>query len=361
MTDVAVIGAGRIGATIAELLAEAGGYAVTLIDRCEKQLAPFKGSNAVTPRLLDIEDSDRLSTALAGSFAAINAAPYFLTTRIAAAAGRAGVHYLDLTEDVASTRAVRELARQAGRAFIPQCGLAPGFISIVAQEIASRFEALDAVRLRVGALPRHPSNALGYSLTCSVDGVINEYCQPCEAIVDGKPCSRPPLEEREELWLDGIRYEAFNTSGGLGTLCESLAGKVRTLNYRSIRYPGHRDIMRTLLQDLRLGERRELLRDILVKALPATEQDVVVIFVAVSGWKDGAFVEETYANRIHGGTQKGKARTAIQTTTASAACAVLDLLRDGAIPGRGFLRQEEIPLSKFLGTRFGAVFASHPA
>jgi saccharopine dehydrogenase-like NADP-dependent oxidoreductase len=131
------------------------------------------------------------------------------------------------------------------------------------------------LKLRVGALPQYPSNALNYNLTWSTDGVINEYCEPCEAVVNGERVLVPAMEEREEFSLDGVTYEAFNTSGGLGTLCDTLAGKVRTLNYRTIRYPGHCAIMKALLQDLRLSERRDVLKDIFENALPSTLQDVV--------------------------------------------------------------------------------------
>ena len=162
---------------------------------------------------------------LAGKFAVLSAAPFHLTTRIAEAAAASGVHYLDLTEDVASTRRVKELGDAADAAFIPQCGLAPGFISIVASDLARHFDTLDSVRMRVGALPQYPSNALNYNLTWSTDGVINEYCEPCEAIVDGELVEVPALEEREEFSLDGVTYEAFNTSGGLGTLVRDAEGQ----------------------------------------------------------------------------------------------------------------------------------------
>src|SRR5262249_21890714 len=94
-------------------------------------------------------------------------------------------------------------------------------------DLAKHFDQLHDVRLRVGALPRYPSNALNYNLTGSTDGVINEYCEPCEAIVDGRRREVPAMEEREEFSLEGVTYEAFNTSGGLGTLCQTLEGKVR--------------------------------------------------------------------------------------------------------------------------------------
>jgi saccharopine dehydrogenase-like NADP-dependent oxidoreductase len=280
-------------------------------------------------------------------------------TRIAEAAASAGVHYLDLTEDVVSTRRVKELARSANSAFIPQCGLAPGFISIVANDLASRFDTLESVRMRVGALPQYPSNALNYNLTWSTDGVINEYCEPCEAIVEGELIEVPPLEEREEFSLDGVTYEAFNTSGGLGTLAETLKGKVRTLNYRTIRYPGHAAIMKALLNDLGLRHRRDVLKDIFESALPATLQDVVIVFVTVSGRKNGRLLQETYANKIYAKRVGDMVRSAIQITTASAICAVLDMLADGTLPAKGFIKQEEIALDAFLANRFGRAYAQH--
>jgi saccharopine dehydrogenase-like NADP-dependent oxidoreductase len=267
------------------------------------------------------------------------------------------VHYLDLTEDVATTRMVKDLAEGASTAFIPQCGLAPGFISIVAHDIARGFDRLDTVRLRVGALPQFPSNALSYNLTWSTDGVINEYIERCEAIVDGSLREVPAMEEREEFSLDGTRYEAFNTSGGLGTLCETLEGQVRNLNYKTIRYPGHCELMRVLLNDLQLRRRRELLKDILESAVPATLQDVVIVFVTVTGEKGGRHVQETYARKIYGQPVAGVDRTAIQVTTAAGICAMVDLLVEGTIPQAGFRRQEEVALPAFLANRFGRVYA----
>src|SRR5271165_1062795 len=357
MKNVVIIGAGKIGATIAELLAASGDYRVTVADRSAAQLRALDERPAIETALIDIEAAEALDALLSGRFAALSAAPYHLTTRIAESAARAGVHYLDLTEDVASARRVQELAANARSAFIPQCGLAPGFVSIVAYDLAQRFETLDSVRLRVGALPQYPSNALNYNLTWSTDGVINEYCEPCEAIVNGMRREVPPLEEREEFSLDGVTYEAFNTSGGLGTLCDTLEGKVRTLNYRTIRYPGHVAIMRALLNDLRLRDRRDVLKNILEHAVPTTLQDVVIVFVAVSGRIKGQLVQETYANKIYSRDVDGRTLSAIQITTAAAICTVLDLLVSAQLPQNGFIRQEDIALKVFLENRFGAVFA----
>jgi saccharopine dehydrogenase-like NADP-dependent oxidoreductase len=357
MKDVVVIGAGKIGATVAGLLAAADDYRVTLADRSPEVLGRLGRDERIRIVAADVEDSSKLVDLLNGQFAVLNAAPFHLTTRVAEAARAARTHYLDLTEDVASIRRVREIAADAGTAFVPQCGLAPGFVSVVAFDMAKRFEVLDSVKLRVGALPQYPSNALNYNLTWSTDGVINEYCEPCEAIVNGVRREVPPLEEREEFSLDGVTYEAFNTSGGLGTLCDSLEGKVRTLNYRTIRYPGHAAIMRALLNDLRLRDRRDVLKNILEHAVPTTLQDVVIVFVTVSGRNNDQLVQETYANKIYSRDVDGRTLSAIQITTAAAISTVLDLLANGRLPQSGFVRQEDIPLKVFLENRFGQVFA----
>ena len=361
MKDVVVIGSGKIGSTIARLLTDTAHYHVTVVDRSAEQLAEIETGPALSTAKLEIADETALIAQLSGKFAVLSAAPFQLTVAIATAAAKAGVHYLDLTEDVESTRQVKQIAKTAKTAFIPQCGLAPGFISIVASDLARKFDSLDSVRLRVGALPQFPSNALNYNLTWSTDGVINEYIQPCEAIVNGELIEVPALEEREEFSLDGVTYEAFNTSGGLGTLCETLKGKVDTLNYRTVRYPGHAAIMKALLHDLGLRHRREVLKDVLEHALPTTLQDVVIVFVTVSGRRNGRFIQETYANKIYSTEIGGRLTSAIQVTTASSICAVLDLLAGGKIPAQGFIRQEDIGLEAFLENRFGVYYRQREA
>ena len=356
MADVIIVGAGKIGSTIARLLAAAPEYHVTVVDRSKERLAEIATGLRLSTAQVDIADHAALASQLQGKFAVLSAAPFQLTVTIANAAAKAGVHYLDLTEDVESTRQVKRIADAATSAFIPQCGLAPGFISIVASELARKFDSLDSVQLRVGALPRFPSNALSYNLTWSTDGVINEYIQPCEAIVNGRLVEVPALEEREEFWLDGISYEAFNTSGGLGTLCETLDGKVNTLNYRTIRYPGHAAIMKALLHDLGLRRRRDVLKDVLEYALPTTIHDVVIVFVTVAGCRDGTFIQDSYVNKIYSTKIGDRTSSAIQVTTASGICTTLDLLANGKIPNQGFICQEDIRLDAFLGNRFGGYY-----
>ncbi|EKV31331.1 L-lysine dehydrogenase [Caenispirillum salinarum AK4] len=357
MRDILVLGGGKIGETICDFLAGSGDYRVTVGDRHQSILDRLPRREAVRKQVVDATDPVGLRDAMKGHYAVISALPYDLTVTVAEAARDAGVHYLDLTEDVASTRAVKKLAEGAETAFIPQSGLAPGFISIVTHDLCRRFDELDTVGMRVGALPKYPTNALNYNLTWSTEGVINEYLEPCDAIVNGRAVQVPPLEEREEFSLDGMTYEAFNTSGGLGTLCETLAGNVRAMNYKSVRYPGHRDIMKALLHDLRLGDRRHVLKDILEHAIPGTMQDVILVFVTVSGRKNGRLMQECYANKIYGREIAGVTYSGIQTVTASGVCAVLDLLAAGRIAQKGFVKQEDIALPDFLANRFGMTFA----
>ncbi len=195
-----------------------------------------------------------------------------------------------------------------------------------------------------------------YNLTWSVDGLINEYCRPCEAIRDRQIVELLPLEGLEHFSLDGVEYEAFNTSGGLGTLCDSLAGRVKHLDYKSVRYPGHRHLMKILLEELQLQSDQDALKRMMRKAIPTTMQDVVLVFVTASGHKNGVFVQEVFARKIFADRDAHAPKSAIQITTAAGVCAVVDLFCSGALPQQGFLRQEQVSLPDFLANRFGQVY-----
>jgi saccharopine dehydrogenase-like NADP-dependent oxidoreductase len=361
-TRLILLGAGKIGDAILNLLSHAGDFKITVADRDALRLAQVRRADYpdVTVVEADIADAHALVKLIDGHDVTLSACPYFLTPVIAAAAKKAGSHYFDLTEDVESTRAVKQLAEDADTAFVPQCGLAPGFISIVANDVASRFDTLRDVNMRVGALPIYPSNALKYNLTWSTDGLINEYCNPCEAIVDGHLREVSPLEEVEHFSLDGIDYEAFNTSGGLGTLCETLEGKVQNLSYKTVRYPGHRDIIKMLVRDLQLGmlDRRHILKEVLEASIPITRQDVVLVFASVCGTREGRLEQETYARKIYSQVVNGELLSAIQVTTAAGICTMVDLVVQGKLPRKGLVRQEETKLGDFLANRFGRFYAA---
>lgn len=359
MHQVLILGSGKIGRMIAHFLVDSGDYAVCVADVDAHSLERLRQRVDVETQVLDVTRPDELAAALEGRHSVVSALSFHFNPLVAEAALAAGVSYFDLTEDVETTRRVRGIASDAGQGqiFMPQCGLAPGFVSVLAYDLTKRFDELDTVSMRVGALPQFPSNQLKYNLTWSTDGLINEYCNPCEAIHEGQKLDVLPLEGLEHFSLDGVRYEAFNTSGGLGTLCETLEGRVRELSYRTIRYPGHRDLMAFLLQDLRLSERRDVLKDILESSIPVTFQDVVIVFCHVTGQRNEQLVQLSDARKIYHRTIDGEEWSAIQISTAAGVCAALDLHVGGRLPRTGFVRQEDIVLSEFLANRFGRYFS----
>lgn len=362
MHRVIVLGAGKVGALIAGLLGETGGYQVQLADvdgDMANAVADAHGLESISALQLDAADPVALKVHLEAHpvDAVVSALPFFCNEAVAGVASELDIHYLDLTEDVKVTEAVRQLAEGSSKAFAPQCGLAPGFISIAANELMSHFDEVRTVKLRVGALPQHPNNVLKYSLTWSTAGLINEYANMCQSVVDGRVVEVMPLEGLEEIEIDGTIYEAFNTSGGLGSLGESHGAGVREMNYKTMRYRGHCHHMRLLMNGLDLKHDQESLKRILENTIPRTLQDVVVIFVAVTGLQDGELREENYVNKVYPEMIAGRLWSAIQVTTAAGLCAVLDLVLEHPDRHKGFVAQEDFQLKGFLDNRFGRFFA----
>jgi saccharopine dehydrogenase-like NADP-dependent oxidoreductase len=362
MHRVLILGAGKIGALISGLLAESGSYRVQLGDLdglAAEGVVRAHAAGHLSGFALDATDTAALARHLAEHpvDAVISSLPYYCNAGVAEAARKAHIHYFDLTEDVEVTRAVRAIAAGAAQAFVPQCGLAPGFISIAAAELITHFEELRAVKLRVGALPQHPNNVLKYSLTWSTEGLINEYGNPCQAVNDGRLVEVAPLEGLEEIEIDGMRYEAFNTSGGLGSLAETHGARVESMNYKTIRYPGHCAQMRLLLNDLKLNYDRATLKRILENAVPQTLQDVVIVYAAVTGAQDGQLREENYVNKIYPQVIAGRLWSAIQVTTAAGITAVVDLVLEHKGHYGGFVAQEQFRLADILANRFGRYYA----
>jgi saccharopine dehydrogenase-like NADP-dependent oxidoreductase len=355
MKRVIVLGAGKIGTSIAKLLAECGDYHVTLVDAEQQALDRLEDRFTVCKKVLDVANEKALVKELSQHDAVVSACAFNFNHGIAKAALKAGVSYFDLTEDVATTTSIRQLAQEArdGQIFMPQCGLAPGFIGILGHHMFNKFERVSKVKMRVGALPQFPSNMMMYNLTWSTDGLINEYCNPCEAILDGERVTVQSLEGLEHFSLDGIDYEAFNTSGGLGTLCETLEGKVSSLDYKTVRYQGHCYLMSFLTRSLKLNNRRELLKEILEAAVPITKQDVVLIACEVDGWRDGVYEQETNVRKVYNRTLFNESWSSIQITTAASMCAILDLHVQGELPSKGFVRQEQVSFDVFMANRFG--------
>jgi saccharopine dehydrogenase-like NADP-dependent oxidoreductase len=362
MHRVLILGAGKIGALISGLLAESGTYTIFLGDvsgPAAHAVVRAHGSANLSAVALDASDAAALARHLAAHpvDAVISSLPYYCNVGVAKAARGAGAHYFDLTEDVEVTHEVIRIASGAPQAFVPQCGLAPGFISIAANELMSHFDTLRTVKLRVGALPQHPNNVLKYSLTWSTEGLINEYGNPCQAIADGRTVEVAPLEGLEEIAIDGTLYEAFNTSGGLGSLADSHGARCESMNYKTMRYPGHCAQMQFLMNDLKLNHDRKTLKQVLENAVPQTLQDVVIIYAAVTGSQDGELREENYVNKVYPQLIAGRLWSAIQVTTAAGITAVVDLVLQHPQQYAGFIAQEKFSMPDILRNRFGRYFA----
>jgi saccharopine dehydrogenase (NAD+, L-lysine-forming) len=351
---VAVLGLGHVGTVIAELLLERG-FEVHGIDTDR--------SKAVDEHVavLDVTDSAAMAELFGRVDAVVSCLPHYLVAPVATLAHAASLPYFDLTEDVNTSRLLRELAETATSVLMPHCGLAPGFICVVGAGLAARLETVEMIALRVGAIPRAPNNALGYAFNWSPAGVVNEYLNDCEQLRDGVSVVVPPLGDLETIKIEGTQYEAFTTSGGLGTMCKTFAERVDRLDYKSIRYPGHCELMRFLLHELRLANKRGVVQELLAEAYPPVRDDLVVLYAAAEGSRAGRGAREEFVRLYRPRSIAGQLRTAIAWTTAAGAVAMVELLARGDLPSAGLVRQEDVPLDVFLTTSAGQLLAGGAA
>ena len=331
---IGIVGSGNIGWALKQLLKE---------DYEIKQGDITDG--------FDASDIKQVKTFLNGLDAVISAGPFAVNKNIAQIAAEESIGYFDLTEDVETTEYIRNLKSES--ILMPQCGLAPGAINICAAGMMEEFDSVNEVLMRVGALPRFTTNEMSYYLSWSTNGLINEYCNEADAIYEGKAVKLMPLEGAEKLVIEGESFEAFNTSGGCATMCETYADKVENLTYKTIRYPGHLNHMKFLFNDLHLKKNKDVLEKLFDKEVPRTKNDVIIFFVKVIGLVDDVLQEKTYLRKIYGNEKF----SAIQLTTASGACSVLKMFLDGKLESKGFTKQESLSWKDFLNNKFGEVYS----
>jgi saccharopine dehydrogenase-like NADP-dependent oxidoreductase len=350
---IAVVGLGNVGWLIAGMLSERG-FEVRGVDADETRAG---GENA---SVLDVTDAAALEELFAGVDAVISCLPYYLNATVARAAHTAAIHYLDLTEDVDTSHIIRQLAESSEAIFMPRCGLAPGFVCVLGAGLATSLESVDRIALRAGALPRSPDNAAGYACNWSPAGIVNEYLNDSEQLREGEIVSAPSLSDLETIVIDGARYEAFTTSGGLGTMCETFAGRVDRLDYKTMRYPGHCRLMRFMLHELGLGRRREEAVRLLADAYPPVRDDVVIVYVVAEGQRGGRKAREEFVRVYRPRIVTGSEQTAIAWTTAAGAVSMIELLAAGSLPPSGFVCQEDVSLDAFFATSAGQMLAREP-
>jgi len=344
MHSIGIIGAGNIGSTIYSLLNNSANKTYTL-EICDK----IAGPNVTQ---IDFDNHIELTNFITNKSIIVTAGPYTYNKIIVDICAQNSIAYFDLTEDTSVTRHIQQIQNPSSL-LAPQCGLAPGAVNIIAADLIKKFDKVNKLKLRVGALPRFTINEMNYYLTWSTEGLINEYCNPCNIVLDGVQQLASPLDSLETIYIDGVKYEAFNTSGGIATMCETYAGVINEITYKTIRYPGHRDKMKFLLDDLDLKNNKSKFVELFNSEIPKTTSDVIVILVNAVGMIDGKLQEKTHSLKIYGKDN----HSAIQLSTASGVCSVINLYLDNKIQQTGFLRQESIPLDLFLNNEFGEIYA----
>jgi saccharopine dehydrogenase-like NADP-dependent oxidoreductase len=351
MKKVLTLGLGKVGTLVAVLLSKK--YNVTGLDRQKPHYKfdlPFQVIEG------DVTDQAFMKKVIAENDAVVSALPYYLNKTVAKIAHDQGVHYFDLTEDVDTTNYIRDLSKTAKSVMAPQCGSAPGFIGIVGAHLTKEFTKVRDIELRVGALPKYPNGLMAYSFTWSPAGVINEYINDAEAIHNGERKMVTSLDGFEYINIGGREFEAFTTSGGLGTMCETYEGKVDTLNYKTIRYPGHGKLMKFLIQELILKDDKKLLSKILENAKPPVKEDVVYVYAVVEGWQGEKLFRNEYFKSFSPIEIEGRQWRAISWTTAASIAAVVEMVDNGTLPTKGFIKPEEIRFETFIKTQNGSLY-----
>jgi lysine 6-dehydrogenase len=355
---IAVLGAGLMGRAAAwDLIRSKGVERVLLADADKEQLrlgASFAG--CADTRILDAGDVTSVKKALHGYDAAVSCVPYRYNEGLTAACIEAGVHLCDLggNNDVVDAQfRLSERAERAGVTVIPDCGLAPGMVSVWAMDGFNDLDECESIRIRVGGLPVEPMPPLNYMKLFSVTGLINEYREPCRIISDGKEAIVEALSGLEKISFTAPfeNMEAFYTSGGTSTLVKTLAGRVGALDYKTIRYPGHCHIFRTLAAlglmdygpvevDGREAVPRRVLEALLETRLPAAGTDVTLMRVECTGVKSGE--KTTVRYQLIDYTDSVNGLSSMKRCTAFPAAAVARMLADGTIEQRGVLTQEAV-------------------
>jgi len=302
-----VLGAGLQGSACAfDLLGLPEVERVTLADLNPKGIPAFlkkRAGKRLAVARVDVKQSARLRALMRGHDAVMNASPYFFNYAVSKAAVSAGLHCSDLggnTEIVQEQKTLDAAARKKRVSIIPDCGLAPGMVNIIAAEGIRRVGDADTVKIFVGGLPQHPEPPLNYQIVYSLEGALDYYTTPSWVLRDGKPARVDALSELESVAFPAPvgTLEAFHTGGGISTMPWAYAGRVRTMEYKTLRYPGHVAIMRpvrelgllstkpVVAKGTKIVPRDAFIATVTPKLTKPNAPDLVALRVEVTG-KDG--------------------------------------------------------------------------
>lgn len=276
--------------------------------------------------------------------------PFHLNKTIANICNQHNVDYFDLTESIDASQHIATLQNSL---FIPQCGLAPGMVSIIANKLAGELETVKEIQIRVGALPQVVNNQLKYLRTWNTEGLINEYCNLCLTVKYNALFWADPLVDQEIINIDGVEFEAANTSGGIGTLANTYKDKAETVNYKTIRHPGHFHIMRVLKQELGMKKNFNTFVNLFNEFVPETNLDVVHIVINVTGTVNEKTVTKQYKKKI----LCTENETAIQIATGSGILAVIDSWSKGQLDGKkGLVKQEDLDYDTIINSKYAECY-----
>lgn len=344
---VAIIGAGRVGTALALQLRGHAGFSVRLGDFLDEAHASARAQGLECEHV-DAQKESAVRDFVAGADAVVATLPAYACVGVARVAAQRGIAYLDLSDESKFLDEIRAIAASARSPFVPQCGLSPGIVSTLVLEMLSRFGAATDVVIRTGTLPRHATNRLGYGLTWNVRATVDEYVNPAVAVADGKLTHLPPLTEHESLWLDGRPYEAFVA----GNVPVGLVGRAGRIVAKSLRYPGHLDLIQFLMNDFKLMQRPDFLERLMLNGLPDTDDDEFVIAITVRGASGYRHREVTRVWRAQPATIGGVDVGAMRHAASAHVAGVLDLLRTGRLPQAGLVAQEALPAAELLASPF---------
>ncbi len=365
---ILVIGAGEMAkAIVYDLLNYDPRYTVTVVDNsldALNRLTEFVGIEGVSTIHMNAKDSDQVESLMSEAIVVIGAAGYMYNVELTRLAIKSGASWIDLGGNnsvVEDQFLLSDDAVNAGVTVVPDCGLAPGMVSVLAGDARTRMNKIDSLHFRVGGLPINPKPPLDYGLLFSPDGLANEYSEPCRVIENGKICEVEPLTGLEEVDF-GAPYgklESFHTSGGSSTMIDSFAGKVESLDYKTLRYPGHLKKIR-LLYELGLFDvnpvtlnnntkvtPRELLCILFVERLGWIKEDVSLLMGLAQGEKDGKKIKIKYQLIDQFDPKTGL--TSMARTTGFSAVVIARMIADGRIKDKGVLRQElSVPSGEYI-------------
>lgn len=363
---ILVLGAGRMGhGAVFDLIHNSPDVsAVTVADfdlAKAESVAEAVGGN-VDAGQIDASNYDDVVALIRGHDSVISCVNYWYNESLSRAAIETKANFCDLGGNnyvVDSQLALDAEAKAAGINIIPDCGLAPGMVSILAMHGAAKFDEIHEIHIRVGGLPQHPQPPLNYQLVFSVEGLINEYIEVARVIRDGEITEVESMTEIESLAFDGFPpLEAFQTSGGTSTLPDTFLGKIRELDYKTIRYAGHCEKFKTMIDlglcssdemvvDFQKVKPRRVFGDLLQKHLPADGPDYVLVRLDFVGTKDGATKKLRYDIVDKLDEQSGM--SAMMRTTAFPASIIAQMMARGDVLARGATPQEKaIDADKFV-------------